>query len=98
MKPNRTKYQALDLESEEYCKREGIDLVPVEYLRQKFKIVSGEEVSIEYFKERVGIILQWVEEDEDGVFICKDGTELLRPPEPPKEYPPLPEGWENCEI
>lgn len=94
----RGTYPVLKLDSAKFLVDKGIDLVPVEYLRQKYRIVTGEEITLELFTQIAGQLLQRIEYDENGAFVVKGDTDLLRPPDPPKEYPPLPPGWENCEI
>lgn len=86
-------HPVLKLEDDKYLVERGIDLVPVEYLRQKYRIVTEEEITLEVFIGIASQYLQRIEYDEEGAFVVKGDTDLLRPPDPPKEYPPLPEGW-----
>ena len=85
-------------EDDKYLIECGAEAIPAEYLRQKYKIAMDEDVTLEYFVEHASKIIEYISDSGEGFFIVRGDTDLLRPPEPPEDYPPLPEGWENCEI
>jgi len=89
----RKHHPVLKLDNDKYLVERGLELVPVEYLRQKYRIETEEEITLEVFMGIASKYLQRIEYDEEGAYVVKGGTDLLRPPEPPKEYPPIPEGW-----
>jgi len=81
-------------EDDKYLVEVGAEAIPSEYLRQKYKITTGEDVTLEYFvRVCADYIIHIEEDDHEGFFIVRGGTDLLRPPDPPKETPPIPEGW-----
>ena len=87
------KFQVEKWEDDKYLIERGAEAIPAEYLRQKYKIVSDDEVTLDYFVEIASKHIRYIGDCDEGFFVVKSDTDLLRPPEPPKEYPPIPDGW-----
>ncbi len=99
----KSKVDIVRWEDNKYLVSYGLEVISVEYLRQLFKIREGAnlkyDLQYDFFKETIEKYFQFIDANDDERFIVvRGGTDLLRPPEPPKEYPPLPQGWEDCEI
>jgi len=90
----KRKIQVQKWEDDKYLVEVGAEAIASEYLRQKYKITTGEDITLEFFvRVCADYIIHIEEEDNEGFFIVRGGSDLLRPPDPPKEFPPIPEGW-----
>ena len=98
LKP-KSQYSIRKLEDDNYLISRGVELIGSGYLYHLF-LSKHEDLDItqDKFEEICSSYLYYYGDDEEGFYVVQSGTELLRPPEPPMEYPPLPEGWEDYDI